>query len=531
METKVIRRALISVSNKEGIAKFAHSLVAQGIQLLSTSGTYQTLEQAGVPVTEISRYTGFPEIMGGRVKTLHPAIHGGILAKRGSDEDVMSEHGIEPIDMVVVNLYPFERTVARPDSSFADGVENIDIGGVALLRAAAKNHQSVLTVVSPQDYPVILDVLSRDPVCPALRQQLALKAFEHTANYDSSIARWLAQNTEGATSTEKDQTQEELLFEPQLTLRYQRKHVLRYGENPHQRAAFYSTPQTTATTITASRQIHGRELSFNNVVDADAAWECVCSFAQPACVIVKHANPCGVALAKTPLAAYEAAYATDPTSAFGGIIAFNCDVDAALVKQILKRQFVEVLIAPDYDAAAISALAEKPSIRALATGGLMTEQVHSLCYKQISGGMLVQEHDAHPVSKESVKVVSKRKPNKQEWSDLLFAWQVARFVKSNAIIYAKGDVTLGIGAGQMSRIMSARIAAIKAQEGKRSLHGASMASDAFFPFRDSIDTAAENGITAVIQPGGSKRDEEVISATNEHNMTMIFTGIRHFRHS
>lgn len=519
-KTPLIGRALISVSDKRGIVDLARQLSAQGIELLSTGGTSKTIAKAGIPVIDVADYTGFPEIMDGRVKTLHPLVHGGILARRDKDQAVMREHHIKPIDIVVVNLYPFERATADPTCSFDAGVEHMDIGGVTLIRAAAKNHTSVLVAVDPDDYTDVLEAVRNDPICPTLRKRLAQKAFAHTAAYDSAISNWLT------AGTQKEQT----VFPEHLVLSMHRHDILRYGENPHQRAAFYRMPQSPSASISTSLQLHGRKLSFNNLADADAAWECVNAFTQPACVIVKHANPCGVALGKTLMDAYENAYATDPTSAFGGIIAFNQKVHAPLMNAILDKQFVEVLIAPEYDDESKSVMKKKPALRVLETGGLCDIKAQTLHYKQIIGGMLVEEYDSAELPTASIKVVSKHQPKQSELDDLLFAWKVARCVKSNAIVYAKDQRTSGIGAGQMNRVMSARIAALNAQQHKRPLKSAVMASDAFFPFRDSIDTAASYGISAVIQPGGSKRDAETIAAADEHSMAMVFTGMRHFRH-
>ena len=520
----LIQRALISVSNKNGLIPLAQALKAHGTHLLSTGGTAKTLCEAGMEVQDIADYTGFPEIMGGRVKTLHPLIHGAILARRDQDAAVMREHGIMPIDMVVVNLYPFEDATAKQDCSFADGIEHIDIGGVTLMRAAAKNHSSVLVVVSPDDYDSIAEALREGTIDPKLRQQLARKAFAHTSAYDAAISSWL--HSPATADTEASDS----LFPKHLNLRLNRSAMLRYGENPHQRAALYTTAQHAAHGIATSQQIQGRELSFNNIADTDAAWECVCAFDQPACVIVKHANPCGVALGKTLTEAYQSAYRADPTSAFGGIIAFNQKVDAALVKLILKQQFVEVLIAPDYEYDVSSVIATKPAMRVLRTDKSQRPTEATQHYKQILGGMLVQQYDGGSQLQSSMKAVSKRQPTPAELRDLQFAWTVARYVKSNAIIYAKDEATSGIGAGQMNRAMSVRIAGIAAEKHERPLKGAVMASDAFFPFRDGIDLAAEHGIAAIIQPGGSKNDAQVIQAADEHGMAMVFTAMRHFRH-
>jgi phosphoribosylaminoimidazolecarboxamide formyltransferase/IMP cyclohydrolase len=541
-KTTLIQRALISVSDKQGLEPFVRSLAECGVQLLSTGGTHKAIDGMGIDVSDVSSYTGFPEIMDGRVKTLHPLIHGAILGRRGKDEAAMRQHGIAPIDIVVVNLYPFEQVTASGSCTFEQGIEHIDIGGVALIRAAAKNHNSVLVVVDPEDYPRISEALNSDPACPTLRRELAQKAFAHASSYDTAISAWLATQAEGHVqgSTEgttpaktperrADSTDEDL-FPQQLNLGLSRHAVLRYGENPHQRAAFYTMPQSPAASIANCEQVHGREMSFNNLADADAAWQCVCDFVLPTCVIVKHANPCGVATAKTLSDAYQAARDADPTSAFGGIIAFNQCVGAKLVESILSQQFVEVLIAPDYDEDAKSAMQKKPALRALRAGGLLKTSEHRLHYKQLSGGILVQEEDADKIDISSLECATQRAPTKTELRDLAFAWKVARHVKSNAIVYAKNEATSGIGAGQMNRAMSARIAAIAAEQYQRPLQQAVMASDAFFPFRDGIDLAAKSGISAVIQPGGSKNDAEVIAAANAHDIAMLLTGIRHFRH-
>jgi phosphoribosylaminoimidazolecarboxamide formyltransferase/IMP cyclohydrolase len=518
-----VRRALISVSDKTGLIELAGSLDALGISLISTGGTARTLRDAGLQVTEVSEVTGFPEIMGGRVKTLHPRIHGGLLGRRGVDNKVMHEHGIEPIDLLVVNLYPFETITSAPDCSYEEAIENIDIGGPAMLRAAAKNQDHVTVVVDPGDYAELIQALAeRQGTSWSLRRRFAAKAFAHTARYDGLIANWLG------THADSDQVEQ---FPPQLNLNYSRRALLRYGENPHQGAALYLEAHPPAGTIATSRVLAGKELSYNNIADADAALECVKAFHKtPACVIVKHANPCGVALGASAAEAYEHAYATDPVSAFGGIIAFNQPLDAATAGAILERQFVEVVIAPEVDNAALALFSKKPNVRVLAFGTFVDQPEIVLDFKRISGGLLVQEADRDTLMMTDLKIVSQRVPDAGELHDLLFAWHVAMFVKSNAIVYARAGRTIGIGAGQMSRVISAKIASLKALEAKLEVRGSVMASDAFFPFRDGIDAAAQAGIRAVIQPGGSMRDADVIAAADEHGMAMVFTGVRHFRH-
>ena len=518
-----IQRALISVSDKTGVAEFARGLSALGIEILSTGGTARLLADAGIPVVEVSDYTGFPEMMDGRVKTLHPKVHGGILARRGIDEAVMAENNIAPIDMVVVNLYPFEQTVARVDCDLASAIENIDIGGPTLLRAAAKNHAAVTVLVDSADYAPLLAELREQggTVSEATRFALAVKAFELTARYDGAIANYLG----GVT-----QTGERAPFPQTLNFQFRRAQTMRYGENPHQRAAFYVEQAPAEASVATARQLQGKELSYNNVADTDAALECVKSFTEgPACVIVKHANPCGVALGASLLEAYERAFKTDPTSAFGGIIAFNRILEGETAKAIVERQFVEVIIAPSVSEEASNIIAEKKNVRLLACGQWDSTQP-ALDFKRVTGGMLIQTRDNGMVSVNDLKVVTKRTPTEQEMADLAFCWKVAKFVKSNAIVYAKNGMTVGIGAGQMSRVYSAKIAGIKAADEGLEVKGSVMASDAFFPFRDGIDAAAQAGITAVIQPGGSMRDDEVIAAADEHDIAMLFTGMRHFRH-
>ena len=516
-----VRRALISVSDKTGITEFAQALIERQVELLSTGGTCRLLQQAGLPVTEVSDHTGFPEMMDGRVKTLHPSIHGGILGRRGTDDAVMAEHDIAAIDMVVVNLYPFEATVARPDCSLEDAVENIDIGGPTMVRAAAKNHRDVVILVDANDYSCVLEEMDANDgqTRLATRFDLAIKAYEHTAAYDGAIANYFGQQVGNGAPA----------FPRTLNLQFEKAQDMRYGENPHQKAAFYRERTVAEAGIASAVQLQGKELSYNNVADTDAALECVKNFEAPACVIVKHANPCGVATADDLLSAYELAFETDPESAFGGIIAFNRELDANTASAIVERQFVEVIIAPNVSDEAVTIVADKKNVRLLRTGQ-WSSPLPSQDFKRVNGGLLVQDRDDGMVSRSDLKVVTERAPTDQEWLDLMFAWKVAKFVKSNAIVYAANNRTLGVGAGQMSRVNSARIAAIKAEHADLNIKGAAMASDAFFPFRDGIDNAAERGINAVIQPGGSIRDDEVIAAANEAGITMVFTGMRHFRH-
>jgi phosphoribosylaminoimidazolecarboxamide formyltransferase/IMP cyclohydrolase len=520
----MIKRALISVSDKTGVVELAGALHALNVEILSTGGTAKLLADQGVPVIEVSDFTGFPEMMDGRVKTLHPKIHGGILARRGIDDAVMADNGIVPIDLVVVNLYPFESTVARPDCDLPTAIENIDIGGPTLLRAAAKNHASVTVLVDSQDYAVVLEEMraGNNTVSDATRYSLAVKTFEHTARYDGAIANYLG--AIGADGQRAD-------FPRTLNLQYRQVQTMRYGENPHQRAAFFVEHAPREASVATARQLQGKELSYNNVADTDAALECVKSFTEgPACVIVKHANPCGVALGADALAAYDRAFRTDPTSAFGGIIAFNRPLDAATAAAIVERQFVEVIIAPVVNADALPVLATKKNVRVLECGAWEDEPLPMLDFKRVNGGLLVQDRDLGRITAQDLKVVTQRAPTAQELTDLLFAWRVGKFVKSNAIVYCKDGMTIGVGAGQMSRVYSAKVAALKAADEGLQVRGSVMASDAFFPFRDGIDQAAEAGIVAVIQPGGSMRDEEVIAAANEHGIAMVFTGMRHFRH-
>ena len=516
-----VSRALISVSDKSGIVEFASSLRAMGIELLSTGGTYKLLQENGLDVTEVSQYTGFPEMMDGRVKTLHPKVHGGILARRGQDDAVMADHGIDAIDMVVVNLYPFEATVAKPDCTLEDAVENIDIGGPTMVRAAAKNHRFVNILVNASDYATIVAEMQANEgaTSMATRFDLAIKAYEHTAAYDGAIANHFGKLVPGGSAS----------FARTFNSQFHKVQEMRYGENPHQKAAFYVEKEPAEAGIATAKQIQGKELSYNNVADTDAALECVKNFSEPACVIVKHANPCGVAIASDIGKAYELAFDTDTESAFGGIIAFNRELDAATAAAICEQQFVEVIIAPSVSPEAAAAVAEKKNVRLLECGQ-WSPQGPALDYKRVNGGLLVQDRDLGMVSAADLNVVSKVQPTEQQLSDLLFAWKVAKFVKSNAIIYANNGQTVGVGAGQMSRVNSARIAAIKAEHAGLAVKGSVMASDAFFPFRDGIDAAGERGIAAVIQPGGSIRDDEIIAAADEHGMAMVFTGMRHFRH-
>ena len=519
----VVDRVLVSVSDKTGVVEFAGALVDLGAKILSTGGTASILRARGIPVRDVSEYTGFPEIMDGRVKTLHPKIHGALLGRRGVDEAVMAEHGIEPIDMVVVNLYPFERTVASPYCNLAAAIESIDIGGPAMLRAAAKNHAHVATVVDMADYDAVLEELHREgrALSGDTRRRLAAKVFAHTARYDRAVADYLhGIGAQGGS-----------IALPAIWKREYRLHQeMRYGENPHQRAAFYVESGCGEASISIARQLQGKALSYNNVADADAALECVRSFAPPACVIVKHANPCGVALGEDSRTAYERAWSTDPASAFGGIVAFNRPLDAGAARAVLDRQFMEVVVAPSFDAEALEVMTRKPDVRVLACGALGTERRSGFDARSVNGGLLVQDRDLAEVEDGDLEVVTKRAPSATERADLLFAWKVVKHIKSNAIVYCRDGMTIGIGAGQMSRVYSARIAAIKAADEGFELAGAVLASDAFFPFRDSVDTAATAGVSVLIQPGGSRRDGEVIAAADEHGLAMVFTRMRHFRH-
>lgn len=520
--------ALLSVSDKAGIAEFAKGLIDSGFGLLSTGGTYRLLKEQDIEVTEVSDYTGFPEMMDGRVKTLHPKIHGGILGRRGVDDDIMSAHAIERIDIVVVNLYPFAETIARSDVTMAKAIENIDIGGPTMVRAAAKNHAHVGIVTDPSDYMRVLSALSENSLLSdELRYDLAVKAFEHTAHYDGLIANFL-----GARVNANQQPDP---FARTFNLQLDKAQDLRYGENPHQQAAFYvekNVATSQRASIATAKQLQGKELSYNNIADTDAALECVKAFSAPACVIVKHANPCGVAIDNDQVAAYRTAFSTDPESSFGGIIAFNTPLSVATAKAIIDNQFVEVIIAPSIEDGVLSATAAKKNVRVLVCGELsnLESQQALFDYKRVNGGLLVQQQDSGIIGANELKIVTDVQPTETQIADLLFSWTVAKYVKSNAIVYGKNKRTIGIGAGQMSRVNSARIAAIKAEHAKLTTKGAVMASDAFFPFRDGIDNAAEVGIAAIIQPGGSMRDDETIAAANEHGIAMVFTGMRHFRH-
>ncbi|MFA5677597.1 MAG: bifunctional phosphoribosylaminoimidazolecarboxamide formyltransferase/IMP cyclohydrolase [Pseudomonas sp.] len=526
-----VRRALISVSDKTGVVDFARELCSQGVEILSTGGTYKLLRDSGIDAVEVADYTGFPEMMDGRVKTLHPKIHGGILGRRDRDGAVMTEHGIKPIDMVVVNLYPFAATVAKPGCTLPDAIENIDIGGPTMVRSAAKNHKDVAIVVNASDYDSVLGSLKDGGLTYAQRFDLALKAFEHTAAYDGMIANYL-----GTIDQSRDtlSTEDRAAFPRTFNSQFIKAQDMRYGENPHQSAAFYREAEPAEASIATAVQLQGKELSYNNVADTDAALECVKSFTKPACVIVKHANPCGVAVVPEDEGgirkAYDLAFATDTESAFGGIIAFNRELDADTAAAIVERQFVEVIIAPSVSAEARAVVAAKTNVRLLECGQWSAGRVQDLDYKRVNGGLLVQSRDTGMITEADLKVVTKRAPTEQEIHDLIFAWKVAKFVKSNAIVYASQRQTIGVGAGQMSRVNSARIAAIKAEHAGLQVAGAVMASDAFFPFRDGIDNAAAAGIRAVIQPGGSMRDQEVIDAADEAGIAMVFTGMRHFRH-
>ena len=524
-----VRRALVSVSDKSDLIPFVSGLAKLGIEILSTGGTARQLREAGIDTIDVSEKTGFPEIMDGRVKTLHPKIHGGLLGRRGTDEDVMAEHGIEPIDMLVVNLYPFEQTIARDDATIDDAIENIDIGGPAMIRAASKNHDGVAVVIDPADYDGVLEKLEGNTLTLEERRRLAAKAYAHTAAYDTVITKYLSR------SLGDDPLGERFLHAGSLVEK------MRYGENPHQRAAFYIDQQAPAGSLATARQLQGKALSYNNIADSDAALECVRQFEAPACVIVKHANPCGVAIADDILGAYEKAFSTDPTSAFGGIIAFNRPLDADTAKTIIDKQFVEVIVAPSIDDDAATVTAAKKNVRVLATGEwgdspawraptVGARHAGEFEYKKVSGGLLVQDTDLGKINASDLKVVSEKAPTPEQIQDMLFAWTVVKYVKSNAIIFCKDHMTLGVGAGQMSRVYSTKIAAIKAADEGLELKGSVMASDAFFPFRDGIDAAAETGIAAIIQPGGSMRDDEVIQAANEHGLAMVFTSMRHFRH-
>ena len=517
-----IKRALISVSDKTGIVEFASQLASRGIIILSTGGTASLLAENDIEVVEVSDHTGFPEIMDGRVKTLHPKIHGGLLGRRGKDDAVMAENDIDPIDLVVVNLYPFESTVSKVDCSLADAIENIDIGGPTMLRSAAKNHAYVGVVVDANDYKNVINEIDTNEgsLTDTTRFSLAQKVFAHTANYDANVSNYL-----GAISTDGVDLDYPLTF----SVQFKKLQDMRYGENPHQSAAFYGQANPPTGTLASAKQLQGKALSYNNIADTDAALECVLSYQEVACVIVKHANPCGVAVGENVLQAYERAYQTDPTSAFGGIIAFNRPLDAETAQAIIDRQFVEVIIAPSISQEALDIISAKKNIRVL-EAGVREHAIQQLTMKRVSGGLLIQDNDQGIIERGDLKIVSKRPPTEKEIEDLLFTWKVVKYVKSNAIVYAKDKQTIGIGAGQMSRVYSARIAAIKAEDEGLEVAGSVMASDAFFPFRDGIDSAAKVGVTAIIQPGGSMRDDEVIAAADEANIAMVFTSMRHFLH-
>ena len=528
-----IKQALISVSDKTGVLKFAQGLAAQGVNLLSTGGTAKMLRDAGLTVTEIGDYTGFPEMLDGRVKTLHPKVHGGILARRDLPEHLatIAKHGIPLIDLVCVNLYPFAATIAKAGVTLEDAIENIDIGGPAMVRSSAKNYAGVAIVTDPEDYaPLLAEMKANGGALQlATRFGLAKKAFTHTARYDSMIANWLTGLEEGVEAKLAEAAPVPAIFPAKLQLAFDRTEILRYGENSHQSAAFYRDTTPVAGSIAAYTQLQGKELSYNNIADSDAAWECVKSFDVPACVIVKHANPCGVAIDGTLLAAYEKAFKTDSTSAFGGIIAFNGEVGIDVVNAMNERKhFVEVLIAPSFTAEAKAALAGKTNLRVLVVP--ISRALNALEFKRVGGGLLVQTADNFTAQASGLKIVTKVQPTAQQIEDLLFAERVAKFVKSNAIVFCGNGMTLGVGAGQMSRVDSTKIASIKAQYAGLDLNGSVVASDAFFPFRDGVDVLAAAGAKAVIQPGGSMRDEEVIAAADEHGLAMVFTGARHFRH-
>jgi phosphoribosylaminoimidazolecarboxamide formyltransferase/IMP cyclohydrolase len=517
-----IRRALLSVSDKTGLVDFAKQLAARKVELLSTGGTARALRDAGLPVIDVGTYTGFPEIMDGRVKTLHPRVHGGLLGRRGIDDEVMAKHDIPRIDLLVVNLYPFAQTVAKPDCTYADAIENIDIGGPAMVRAASKNHESVTVIVDPADYQLVTADLEANAGATSIdtRSRLAAKAFAHTARYDTMVSSYLLGREGNSAET----------FPVTLPLVYEKIQDLRYGENPHQQAAFYRQPGVKGSSVATATMLQGKELSFNNIADTDTAIECVRVFREPACVIVKHANPCGVATSMSLSDAYDRAYRTDPTSAFGGIIAFNRELDEATAIAITGRQFVEVIAAPSVSAEAAKVLAGKVNVRVLVVGPLADNNPSELEYRSVVGGLLVQSRDTALADPDTFKVVTQKKPTPTQYADLWFAWRVCKYVKSNAIVFAREGMTIGVGAGQMSRVYSTHVAALKAKDEGLVVEGAAMASDAFFPFRDGIDAAAAYGIKAIVQPGGSKRDEEVIAAADEHGMTMVFTAMRHFRH-
>ena len=513
-----VRRALVSVSDKRHVVEFAQGLADLGIEILSTGGTSRRLKKHGVAAIEVSTRTGFPEIMDGRVKTLHPIIHGGLLGRRGTDEEEMAKHNIRPIDLLAVNLYPFEETINLQDATLEDAIDNIDIGGPAMIRAASKNHDGVIVIVDPEDYGSILEMLKRGDTSIQDRRRLAAKAYAHTASYDTAITRYLS------SSIVDNEVGDRFLYSGGLVEK------LRYGENPHQTAAFYADQTASAGSLALAEQIQGKALSYNNIADTDAALECVKQFDLPACVIVKHANPCGAAISQSILEAYDKAFTTDPTSAFGGIIAFNRPLDAETARCIIERQFVEVIIAPSIEDGAIPILGQKNNLRVLRNGECHEDLSDSFDFKKVSGGLLLQTSDTKTLRADDLKVVSRKVPTEAQIGDMLFAWKVAKFVKSNAIVFCKDGMTIGIGAGQMSRVYSTKVASIKATDEGLQVDDSVMASDAFFPFRDGIDSAAECGISAIIQPGGSRRDDEVIEAADEHGLAMVFTGMRHFRH-
>ena len=513
-----VRRALVSVSDKRHVVEFAQGLADLGIEILSTGGTSRRLKKHGVAAIEVSTRTGFPEIMDGRVKTLHPIIHGGLLGRRGTDEEEMAKHNIRPIDLLAVNLYPFEETINLQDATLEDAIDNIDIGGPAMIRAASKNHDGVIVIVDPEDYGSILEMLKRGDTSIQDRRRLAAKAYAHTASYDTAITRYLS------SSIVDNEVGDRFLYSGGLVEK------LRYGENPHQTAAFYADQTASAGSLALAEQIQGKALSYNNIADTDAALECVKQFDLPACVIVKHPNPCGAAISQSILEAYDKAFTTDPTSAFGGIIAFNRPLDAETARCIIERQFVEVIIAPSIEDGAIPILGQKNNLRVLRNGECHEDLSDSFDFKKVSGGLLLQTSDTKTLRADDLKVVSRKVPTEAQIGDMLFAWKVAKFVKSNAIVFCKDGMTIGIGAGQMSRVYSTKVASIKATDEGLQVDDSVMASDAFFPFRDSVDEAAKNGISAIISPGGSIRDEEVLQAAKEHNIAMVFTGIRHFKH-
>ena len=522
-DLRKISRVLISVSDKTGVINFAQSLDAKGIEILSTGGTYRLIKENDINVREVSDYTGFPEMMDGRVKTLHPKIHGGILGRRGTDDKVMNNHNILSIDMVVVNLYPFEAAVADPNCDLSNAIENIDIGGPTMIRSAAKNYNDVTVVVNNNDYDVVLEELDKKDGCTTheTRYSMMVKAFEHSAAYDGMIA-----NHFGARNSDNKKS----LFPNTFNIQLIKAQEMRYGENPHQNAAFYKEKNANQSSVANTIQLQGKELSYNNIADTDAALECVKQFDKPACVIVKHANPCGAAIANDANAAYDLAFSTDPESAFGGIIAFNRALDEKTAMNICARQFVEVIIAPNVTDQAKHIIASKKNVRLLVCGEIDQGKSQGFDFKRVNSGLLIQDKDNMMITRDDLKVVTKKIPTDEEFEEMIFAWKIAKMVKSNAIVYTKNNRTIGVGAGQMSRINSARIAGIKADYAGLKVKGSIMASDAFFPFRDGIDNAGKIGISCVIQPGGSVRDEEVIAAANEHNIAMVFTGIRHFRH-